>query len=214
MSTIRTQERERRGPFVGGRALQRAAAALLLLCLPFVGPTLGDDRSDDGGFSDEMVGTLPSLGGWVPARESSYDVEADAGFYLRGPILAVAEAVQHAVGTGSLTYEWLGADEIRVDFHGELSVEFDAALLTRGVRAGMRFGVESGPGLLALSSAGRFVEPKAIPAGATVPLPLGPFRAAGVLAEGLEVRTFARAAGRRLVRIAEFDGRLFVEQSR
>ncbi len=216
MSTLRTRDREHRRTPHRAQGPLRAVAALLLLSLPFVGPALGGDgrTDDDGGFSDEMVGTLPSLGGWLPLRESGYAVDDDAGFYLSGPIQPVVEALQQAVGSGYLSYELLGADRIRVDFHGEVSLEFDAALLGRGVTAGVRFGPESGPGLLALESAGRLVGPKAVGGGTAIPLPLGPFQAAGVLADGLEVRAFTRASGRRLVRLGEFEGRLFVEQTR
>ena len=212
MSTLRTRDREDRRTPRRAQGPQRAVAALLLLSLPFVGPALGGDgRTDDGGFSDEMVGTLPSLGGWLPLRESGYAVDDDVGLYLSGPIHPVVEALQQAVGSGYLTYELLGADRIRVDFHGEVSLEFDAALLGRGVTAGVRFGPESGPGLLALESAGRLVGPKAVGDGTAIPLALGPFQGAGVLADGLEVRAFTRASGRRLVRLVEFEGRLFVE---
>lgn len=215
MSSQYIQEPKRRFPLQGSRRPARAIAALLLVALPFVGPAVGgDERPGGGGFSDEMVGTLPSLGGWLPVRESVCDVDSDVGFYLSGPVQRVAEAVQHAVGSGYLSYELLGSDQIRIDFHGDLSLELDPTLLGGGISAGVRFGAESGSGLIALASAGRLAGPKPAHPGATVPLPLGPFRGAGVLHDGLEIQAFARVAGRRLVRLVEFEGGLFVDQSR
>ena len=186
--------------------------------LAAVGLLLGAARAGGGppgggSFSDEMVGTLPSTGGWTGAESEAHDPAAAAGFYVEGAWQDVVRLAMQVEGAGHASFDAIGGDDLRATFHGEVSLDVLGSAFAGGtLRAGVVFGGDVGVGAVALFSGGRFVSQGVQLAGSELEVPMTHLLHSGALAEGLQIVTWNALDGRATITLSETAGLVHVAQ--
>lgn len=157
----------------------------------------GDDDGANGPFGpdDEAVGTLPIKG----RDDGPLRLPDNPGIYIRGEETAVWRAVVDATGDGFvLLTEHPGSDELQLTFHGQVEVEFDAAVLSG---AGLQTGLVStdlvNPSRAAALTDHDLLMQARLEAGARLELPITDFQESGVLdGDGVRLLTASPLLGR------------------
>ncbi|MCB9916449.1 MAG: hypothetical protein H6828_15080 [Planctomycetes bacterium] len=189
----------------------------------------GSDDGHGGDFSsdDEVIGTLPMIGGdddddeallaLILASEQppAFYVEAPAAELLRGILAAGPGAFAESAFT---TYEFVptarhGLGNLRITFHGDVEVGFDSSFLDL---ADVRFGLALGWGLDTFGAGvvyeGRVVSTTLMQSGDEFHLPLGTLHQQGLL-DRVQILTSNGRGTRSLLRAEERGGLVTLGQS-
>jgi hypothetical protein len=184
----------------------------------------GGDGGSDGGWSadNEAVGTLPSTHGLSHlGAEGEQDLPTVFGrpsFYIQGPASELFPALMQADGVGYVTFEFLGGSNgfdqnLRIVFHGELHLAFDAAVfLHPGVTAGLKVGAVYGDVAAAILHQDRLVARHKIYAETTFPVPLCRLMRLGTLDDGVQLVTAGEDGHRNAIEITGYAGIVTIHQ--
>ncbi len=190
-------------------SLQFIGACLFLgLLLAATGGGHGNSPSG-GGFSDEMVGTLPAFGG--DSDDHLRDLYGSL-FYLEGPWLLVAQLAFSASGDEAV-FEQTADGELRALFPGDMRLDLRDIVFRDGeLRAGLRLGAEQ-QAQVALILEGRLVT-QSVHELRYLPLPMQRLLDSGAMrGVGLKILSRSLGGGRSLLTLSETPGSLHVVQT-
>ncbi|MDP6539790.1 MAG: hypothetical protein QF903_07100 [Planctomycetota bacterium] len=157
---------------------------------------LGSMAVGNGGYDDEMVGTMPMSAGFI-IGEPGQDFQRDTAFYLYGPTSRVVRGIVGSAGNGAITVQDAGGKNSLVLFHQTLAAELDATLfLDPEVEAGLATGPGLGPVAVGLGTDERIVGVSALAPLSRRALPIGAYYENGHLSQGVHLFT-RTAAGER-----------------
>ena len=211
------------------RVFSATAGALLVGFLVLAGGIVAADGggggdNDGGGWSsdNEAVGTLPSTHGASHlGAEGEHECPTIFGrpsFYIQGPAGELIPALMQADGVGYVTFEFLGGSggpdqELRIVFHGQLNLTFDAAVfLHPGVTAGLKVGAIYGDVAAAILHQNRLIVRHKIYAETTFPVPLCRLMRLGTLDDGVQLVTAGEDGHRNTVQITGYAGIVEIHQ--
>ena len=142
------------------------------------------DRDGDWASDDEVIGTLPIVGGQEDEDILSLLLqEGPPSFFIQGPAQELLDAVAYAGGTVfgegcCTTAEFLptsreGLGDLRINFHGSIEVGIDSAILAvEGVEFGIGLQHNFGAYGAGLVCGDRVVSSTVLESGEDFPLPL------------------------------------------
>ncbi|MAF67344.1 MAG: hypothetical protein CMJ84_17020 [Planctomycetes bacterium] len=157
---------------------------------------LGSMAVGNGGYDDEMVGTMPMTAGFI-IGEPGQDFQRDTAFYIHGPTSRVLRGISGSLGEGVITVQDGDGKHSLVLFHGTLAADLDATLfLDPEVEAGLATGAGLGPVAVALGTDERIVSVSALAPLSRRALPIGAYYESGHLSDGVHLFT-RTAAGER-----------------
>jgi len=196
-------------PWQAGRLVASLASAALVVGLTCVVAT------GDGGFDDEMVGTMPMINEGPAVGPASGPKTSDftPAFFLSGPLDRIRRGILDAGGCAPLILRGRDPQLATVVFRGNVELDLDASLLQDpAIQAGIAVSVAPGPVALAIGYRERVVGITSMAPNSLFALPLGLYQRRGVLKEGIDLFTSTLGSAYGRFRIREVPGVVMVRQ--